>query len=170
MPYRTKTYIAADWTGDRDAVDILYKWNDSAYLELSFTDAHDLTSARDDSLNCSIKASLAKRLDVSKTFILIVGSNTKSLRAGSCQHCQSFNSRTVTCVREHNVDFRSYIEFECEKAVDDGLKIVVLYNSVSIDKSKCPDIMRYKGIHEAMLSYKNGSYVWDYQIVKATLS
>lgn len=66
MAYRTKTYIAADWTGDRDAIDKLYEWNDSSYLTLSFVNAHDLTSARDDSLNCSIKASLATRLDASK--------------------------------------------------------------------------------------------------------
>ena len=26
--YRTKTYIAADWTGDKNAVDQLYKWKE----------------------------------------------------------------------------------------------------------------------------------------------
>ena len=62
--YRTKTYIAADWTGDKDAVDQLYKWNNSNYWALSFTDAHDVTQARDGSLNCSIKSSLKKRLDI----------------------------------------------------------------------------------------------------------
>lgn len=31
MVYRTRTYIAADWDGDRDAVDQLHKWNDSDY-------------------------------------------------------------------------------------------------------------------------------------------
>ena len=64
---RTKTYIAADWTGDSDAVEQLHKWNNSNYWSLSFVDAHELTQARDGSLNCSIKASLATRLDVSKT-------------------------------------------------------------------------------------------------------
>lgn len=31
MVYRTRTYIAADWDGDRDAVEQLHKWNDSNY-------------------------------------------------------------------------------------------------------------------------------------------
>jgi len=31
MAYRTKTYIAAEWTGDKDAVEQLYKWSDSNY-------------------------------------------------------------------------------------------------------------------------------------------
>lgn len=57
MAYRTRTYIAADWSGDRDAVDQLHKWND-VHWSLSFTDAHDLTQSSDSSLNCSIKSSL----------------------------------------------------------------------------------------------------------------
>lgn len=52
--YRTRTYIAGDWDNDKDAVDQLHKWNDSNYWSLSFTDAHDLTSSRDSSLNCTI--------------------------------------------------------------------------------------------------------------------
>ena len=31
MVYRTKTYIAAEWDGDKDAVEQLKKWNDSNY-------------------------------------------------------------------------------------------------------------------------------------------
>lgn len=43
MAIRTKTYIAGDWTGDRDLIDQIYKWNDSGRWTLSFTDAHALT-------------------------------------------------------------------------------------------------------------------------------
>lgn len=166
MVYRTKTYVAAEWDGDKDAVDQLHKWNDSKYWSLSFTDAHDLTQARDESLNCSIKTSLGTRLDASKTFILIVGGNTKTVRSGSCQYCGSYNSYSVTCARGRSVDYRSYIEYECEKAVRDGLKIVVLYNAASVNKSKCPDAVKYTGTHSAMCYYKDGNYYWDYQAVK----
>ena len=85
--YRTRTYIAADWSGDYDAVEQLHKWNNSKHWSLSFTDAHDLMQARDNSLNCSIKSSLNKRLDASKAFVLIVGNNTTTVRSGSCQYC-----------------------------------------------------------------------------------
>ena len=81
--YRTKTYIAADWTGDQNLIRDLKSYNDSSYYKLSFSDAHDLKQASDTSLNCSIKRSLAQRMDYSKTFVLIVGNNTKNLRAGS---------------------------------------------------------------------------------------
>ena len=104
MAYRTKTYIAADWDGDKNAVEQLYKWKKSNYWSLDFHDAHDLTQARDSSLNCSIKSSLATRLDVSKTFVLIVGNTTKTVRSGSCQYCGSYNSWTQSCARGHSVD------------------------------------------------------------------
>lgn len=55
MACRTRTYIAADWDSDKDAVEQLHRWNDSNYWSLSFIDAHALTDARDSSLPCSIK-------------------------------------------------------------------------------------------------------------------
>jgi hypothetical protein len=166
MAYRTKTYIAADWTRDKDAVDQLHKWNDSKYWSLSFTDAHDLTQERDGGLNCSIKTSLGKRLDVSKAFVLIVGKNTKTVGSGSCQYCNSYNSQTKSCVRGYSVDYRSYIEYECDKAVSDGLKIIVLYKAATVDKTNCPDVVKKTGTHTAMCYYKDGKYYWNYQAVK----
>jgi hypothetical protein len=152
MVYRTRTYIAADWTGDIQAVNQLHKWNDGNKWSLSFTDAHDLTQARDGSLNCSIKNSLSTRFNSSKAFALIVGSETKNVRSGSCQYCSSYSSLTTSCTRRHSVDYRSYIEYECHKAINDGLKIVVLYNAARVNKSKCPDIIKNTGTHVAMQS------------------
>lgn len=169
MVYRTKTYIAADWSGDKDAIDQLHKWNDSNLWSLSFTDAHELTQARDKSLNCSIKTSLGTRLDSSKTFVLIVGKETKTVRSGGCQYCASYNGLKQICERGYSVDYRSYIEYECDKAIRDGLKIVVLYKAAKVDKSKCPDSIKNEGTHAAMCNYEDGKYYWDYQSVKAAI-
>ncbi len=168
--YRTKTYIAGDWDSDKDAVDQLHKWNVSNYWSLSFTDAHGITQARDDSLNCSIKSSLSTRLDASKTFVLIVGSNTNSVTSGSCRYCYRYNSSKVSCSSGYSVDLRSYIKYECEKAARDGLRIVVLYNAAKVEKSKCPDVLKNIGTHVAMLFIKDGNYYWDYDVVKKALS
>lgn len=167
MAYRTKTYIAADWDGDYNAVKQLNQWNNSNYWSLSFIDAHDLTQARDSSLNCSIKKSLGTRLDSSKTFVLIVGNNTNTVRSGSCQYCASKNSWTDTCSRGHSIDNRSYINYECEKAIRDKLKIIVLYNASTINRAKCPNSVRNIGTHKAMQYYKDGNYYWDYNAVKS---
>ena len=169
MANRTKTYIAADWTGDKNAVDKLYEWKEGKKWSLDFIDAHELTQARDGSLNCSIKKSLATRLDVSKTFVLIVGNSTKTVRSGSCQYCDSYNSYTKACARGYSVDLKSYIEYECSKTVRDEINIVILYNATTVNKSKCPDEIKSYGTHTAMQKMENGKHVWDYPAVKEAL-
>lgn len=166
VTYRTKTYIAGDWDHDKDAVDQLHKWNEG-YWSLSFTDAHELTSANDNSLNCSIKASLKKRMDVSKTFVLIIGNQTNTVTAGSCRWCNSYNSYSNYCAKGYSVDYRSYIKYECDKAIESDINIIVLYNSTKVDKSKCPDSVKNIGTHAAMVyvGADNKQY-WDYQSVK----
>lgn len=169
MAYRTRTYIAGDWTGDRDAIEQLYKWN-NGYWSLSFTDAHELTQARDTSLNCSIKKSLKERMDVSHTFVLIVGNQTDAITAGGCQFCHSYNSWNSYCARGHSLDYRSYIKYECEIAIAAGIKIVVLYNSTTVNKNKCPASLRNVGVHVPMVFMgQDGRYYWDYETVKKAI-
>ena len=166
MSYRTRVYIAADWDNDKAVVDKLREWNDSDYYVIDFTDAHDLTQANDSSLQCSIKASLRERLGRSKTFVLIVGDHTDSVTKGSCQHCRSYNSYSRNCVRRHSVDYRSYIDCECDYASDYDLKAVVIYNSTYVNKNKCPEILRSTGKHIPAYSYSNGVKKWNYSEIK----
>lgn len=170
MTYRTMTYIAADWDGDSDAVDQLYRWKEGKKWSLSFTDAHELTQARDTSLKCSIKSSLKTRLEASKTFVLIVGNNTSTVRSGRCQYCDSYNSYFCSCKRGYSVDLRSYIEYECDKAIADGMKIVVLYNAAMVNRTKCPESVKQKGTHVAMCYRDNNTLYWDYNAVKEALN
>ena len=170
MVYRTKTYIAADFDNDKEAVDILHKWNDSKYWNLHFKDAHELQQSYDSSLYCSIKKSLKMRLDASKTFILIVGDKTNCVTKGGCQNCKSYNSWTRSCVNSRSVDYRSYIRYECDEAVKAGIKIVVLYNKTQVDKSLCPEVIKNIGTHQRMyFRGTDGNYYWDYQGIKKAI-
>lgn len=100
----------------------------------------------------------------SKTFVLIVGRNTKTVRSGSCAYCASY--RNLQCDRGRSLDFRSYIEYECAKAVDAGIKIIVLYKYTTVRKDLCPEVVKSVGIHTNMIYYENGTYYWDYESVK----
>ena len=149
--YRTCTYIAGDWTGDSDLIDKLHEWNDSEKLGLSFVDVHDLTQSRDTSYPCSIKQSLRKRLNITKTFVLIVGSGTNGLTKGACRYCSNYvNLGYIApyCRNGGQIDNRSFIEYECEMALKDfkaGLikKLVVIYNGcLSTMPSRCPLVLR----------------------------
>ena len=163
MYYRTRTYLAGDWTGDQDLIETLKKWNDSEHLNLHFSDAHDLIKAYDTSLPCSIKRSLSQRLDASKTFVLIVGSETNSLTKGGCRYCDRYSSYYGTCRNGYYVDHRSFIKYECEKAIRDKLKIVVIYNYPKVYKYLCPECIRNTGTHiPAKQMDRYGNYRWDY--------
>lgn len=174
MAKRTQTYVAGDWDGDNDAIEQLKTWNKSDHWSLSFYDVHEKTQSRDSSLNCSIKKSLQARMDVSKRFILVVGEHTKTVTSGSCGQCafHEFNycQGRYICKKGYAYDSRSYVKFECEKAIEAGIEIIVLYNSTTVDKSLCPSAVRDVSTHVAMKCWKHnmfGSYIdWNYQAVK----
>lgn len=170
MSYRTKTYIAADWDSDEDAVNKLYEWKNGKKWSLSFNNAHDLTQSRDSSLYCTIKSSLKKRMDVSKTFVLIVGNNTDKVTKGGCQYCKNYIKLNGECSTRPSVDYRSYIKFECDKAIEAKINIVVLYKSLIVNKSKCPSALKDVGTHVAMYCRgEDGNKHWDYDSVKKAL-
>lgn len=172
MNNRTRTYIAGDWDHDKSAVEKLYEWKNSHNWTFSFPDAHELTQSRDTSLPCSIKSSLKQRLDASNRFVLIVGDHTNMVTAGGCQLCDSYNSYTKSCGRGYSTDYRSYIKFECDVALEAynncQMEIIVLYNSCSVNRNKCPEALRNVGEHIAMGKINiYGKCVWDYDSVKA---
>lgn len=154
------TYIAADFDHDENAVNHLHQMKKSG--KINFFDAHQLQQSYDSSLACSIKKSLKNRLDESYKFVLIVGSHTDTVSKGGCQLCQSYNSYGKYCARGYSIDYRSFIKFECDKAVENGLRIVVLYNSTKVDRSLCPEVVRYKGTHQRMIYWGlDGKRYWD---------
>lgn len=165
MIYRTRTYIAADWDNDKEAVDILTKWNKSNHWGLSFGDAHELSKClSDDTNNCNIKKNCSQNLDHSKHFVLIIGEKTKSLRAGYCSYCKSFRYCSYTYKTN-----KSFIEFECDYAKRNKLPIIILYNSTYVDKRKCIDSVKDIAICHVPMIYRgtDNQLYWDYYGIKA---
>ena len=64
---------------------------------------------------------------------------------------------------------KSFVEFECDYAVRHNLPIIVLYNSLRVDKSKCIDsVINLAKCHVPMGMRKlDGTLDWDYQGIKA---
>ena len=100
---------------------------------------------------------------------MIVGNQTNTLTSGSCQYCPSYSSYFSKCLRNHSLDFRSYIKYECDQAVNAGIKIVVICNATKVGKSKCPEILKNKGTHLPLYYYENGTCYWNYQNIKKAL-
>lgn len=70
MAYRNKTYVAFA-SEDLHCYRLMQAWNENDRIEFNFYNAHDLTQARDESLDESIKASLRERMKNSKQAILL---------------------------------------------------------------------------------------------------
>lgn len=164
--YHTRTYIAADFDHDRDVVEHLMKWNDSDHWNLHFSNSHDLESCRDSSLYCTIKNSLRMRMSGSKRFVLVVGDYTNSITKGGCQYCHSYNSYIRYCTHGYHIDYRSYVRFECDWAIQQKIDIIVLYKSSSIKRNLCPESVRWTGIHIPLFYFKDGQCYWNYQDIK----
>lgn len=161
---RKYVYLAGDFDQDGNVVRKIQEWNRDPLKDLRFKDAHDVTQARDESLNCSIKNSLARRMNESHTFVLVVGKNTKNVRAGACSYCKSyFNNR---CYHGYSLNEESYIEFECRKAIQDGLRIIVIHNGSVINQDNCPHCIANKGQHIPAYCYIGNEYYWNYQQIK----
>lgn len=174
MQRRTKTYLAGDWSGDSNAIEAIHRWNESDHYGLHFTDVHTFTKSYDTSNYCSIKKSLRQRMSISKRFVLVVGNQTNTLTKGACFNCcfyKTYHTRTSSCTLGSSIDNRSYIKFECDKAVEDDLDIVVLYNDTEVDRYKCPEAVRWRGIHIPMIYIGvDGNYYWDYQKIKKAIN
>ena len=174
MYYRTRTYLAGDWDGDKNLIMQIYDWKRNGYLSLDFTDAHDMTQSKDGSLNCTIKNSLSRRMNASKTFVLIVGDKTASVMSGSCRYCDHYSAYSQCCLRGNSADMRSYVKYECEKAARDAkngeMRIVVIYNYRTVYKEKCPEAVRYLGTHVAGI-YRDayGNLRFDYQAIRKAI-
>ena len=41
LTYRTKTYLAGDWSGDKDAIEKIHQWNASDKYGLHYKDVHE---------------------------------------------------------------------------------------------------------------------------------
>ena len=141
-------------------------------------DAHGFKQCYDSSMPCTIKSNLSDRMGRSKTFVLVVGNNTKSARKGKCSYYNCSNKRQnywgeyYCAVAGKTYSTESFIEHECKLAYNawrnGEMRIVVLYNAATVDKSKCPDIFRNIGTHVAMKSYNTiwQAYRYDYNKVK----
>lgn len=120
MPYRSKTYIAFDADSDIHYYRLMQAWKQNDGIDFNFVDSHDLNTIRVWSTEDSKKAALRERMLNSKEFILLVGEKTK------------FQN--------------TYVRWECEQAIKQGLPIIVvnLNGARSMDEEKCPLILRDK--------------------------
>jgi hypothetical protein len=134
MPYSNKTYVAFDGDKDIHYYYLLRAWKSSNNQSFNFYDAHDINTARDSSLESTIKDRLRERMANAKCFVLLVGEGTRYLY--------------------------KFVRWEIEQAINRNLPIIVvnLNGLKKMDNNRCPPILANElAIHipfkQAIVSY-----------------
>lgn len=114
MPYRNKMFVSFDGDTDMHYYRLMQAWHQNDGIDFNFYNAHDINSARDSSLESSIKAQLAERMQNTKIFILLVGERTRYLT--------------------------KFVQWEIEQAISRELPIIVvnLNGQRFMDETRCP--------------------------------
>lgn len=118
MPYRNKTFVSFDGDSDMAYYRLIQAWKQNDGIAFNFYNAHDLNTARDSSLESSIKAQLAERIRSSKVFILLVGERTRYLV--------------------------KFVRWEIDQGLTRGLPIIAvnLNGRRSMDAERCPPVLQ----------------------------
>lgn len=117
MSYTNKTYVAFDADNDIRYYRLMQAWKTNENNSFNFYDAHDLNNLMSYSSEETIKTKLRERLQNTKVFILLVGSNTKYLY--------------------------KFVRWEIEQAIKREIPIIVvnLNGKRSKDSNLCPTIL-----------------------------
>lgn len=118
MAYRNKVYVCFDGDNDIHYYRLMKAWHQNDNTNFEFYDAHDLNSARDSSMEASIKAQLRTRLQNSKTFVVLIGQNTRYLY--------------------------KFVRWEMEQALAMNMPIIAvnLNNLRQMDAERCPPVIK----------------------------
>ena len=134
MAYRNKTFVSFDGNNDIHYYWLMRAWKQSDRTAFDFIDAHDINTARDSSLESTIKRSLRERLLNAKVFVSLIGENTRYLY--------------------------KFVRWEIEQALSLGLPTIgVNLNKMrSQDAERCPPLMRdqlvmYVSFQSAIVQY-----------------
>lgn len=118
MVYKNKTYVCFDGDNDIHYYRLMRAWKQSDGTNFNFYDAHDLNTARDTSLEQTIKQKLRERLINSKILVVLIGEKTRYLY--------------------------KFVRWEMEQALSMNLPIIgVNLNGLrQQDPNRCPPIIR----------------------------
>ncbi|HPL67336.1 MAG TPA: TIR domain-containing protein [Smithellaceae bacterium] len=118
MAYKNKTFVSFDGDTDMQYYRLMLAWKQNDNMPFNFYNAHDLNTARDSSMEASIKAQLAERMRNSKVFVILVGESTRYLY--------------------------KFVRWEIEQAISRNMPIIVvnLNGTRFMDSDRCPPILR----------------------------
>ena len=128
MAYRNKAFVSFDGDNDIHYYRLMCAWKQNDDTPFNFNDAHELTQARDSSMEESIKRSLQLRLANSKVFVLLIGEQTRYLRKFVLWEMEQALGLELPIIGVNLNGLRSRDESRCPAAIRDKLVLYVSFN------------------------------------------
>lgn len=154
MEYRNKTFVSFA-SEDIRSYRLMRAWKANNHIDFNFHDAHDLNTARDSSLDSTIRRRLRERLNETKQVVMLIGDQTRTIAA----------------------DQRRFLFYEAETIAAIGLPVVFanLNGSRLVQQGKLPTVLtdRYSisvSFQPAIIRYALDHFVDDYAANSRTKS
>lgn len=163
MAYTNKTYVAFDADNDIRYYRLMQAWKQHDNISFNFYDAHDLTNIMSWSTEESIKASLRKRLESTKVFIILVGERTKFHHKFVRWEIEQAIKKNLPIIVV-NLNGRRYKDDTlCPTVLDNELALHISFNQKIITKA----LNEWEALHyQYRREGKTGDYKYNDQVYK----
>lgn len=158
MAYRNKTYVCFDGDTDIHYYRLMQAWRQNDRSPFNFYDAHDLNTARDSSLDSSIKRQLRERLRATKVFVVLIGARTQYLYKFVRWEMEQALSMDLPIVGVNLNGLRQQDPARCPPIIREALAVHISFNSAIMQYA----LEHWPGNHSRLrLEGQSGPYYYE---------
>ena len=163
MSYTNKIYVAFDADNDIRYYHLMQAWKKNDNTSFNFYDAHDLNNLMSYSSEETIKTKLRERLNNTKVFIILIGSNTKFLYRFVRWEIEQAIKRDLPIIAVNINGKRSKDSSLCPSILNDELAVFVSFNQKIIEHA----INNWDNSHSAYRrKEQSGAYYYNDSVYK----
>jgi len=163
MAYRNKTYVSFDGDNDIHYYRLMCAWKQKEGIPFYFYNAHDLSSARDTSLELSIKRQLRGRLSNSKVFVILIGSQTRYLYKFVRWEMEQALSLNLPIIAVNLNGLRQQDVNRCPPIIKNALAVHISFNAAILQYA----LENWPSSHNQLMSQgKTGPYYYKPEVYR----
>lgn len=130
MAYRNKVFVSFDGDNDIHYYRLMRAWKQSDRTPFNFSDAHDINTALDTSMEETIKRRLSERLADTRVFVSLIGERTRYLYKFVRWELEQALARRLPIIGVNLNGRRSQDSDRCPPVIRDSLVVYVSFQSV----------------------------------------
>ena len=161
MAYKNKVFVSFDGDNDIRYYNLMRAWKQNDNISFDFIDAHDINTARDNSLESTIKQRLRERLRNAKVFVPLIGNRTKYLYKFVRWEMEQALNLELPIIGVNTNGLRQKDAILCPPVIRDELAIYVSFNAAILQYA----LEHWPARHtELRRENKTGSYYYKNKV------